>query len=198
MTAGHLCLGVWWAAQTLRFLQLALFGGPSRLGSGPSGLLLSQAHPWSHLLCCSPYILHREIPLAPPSTTTQNPATPHPSAAATLVSAAIASCWDWCRHLLPGPLCHCPLTGGSPPCVSHVTFPLCSEPSHGSYLTQYKSHSSEDDLDGPSVSGLSTSHVYLSDLISKHTLHSPAPGPLHLLSAWSRAFLRCPCSLLPL
>lgn len=102
----------------------------------------------------SSYTLDQQTPLALPSTTTQNLATPHLSTAATVVSATIVSCWDWCSHLLPGPFYRCPLAGGFPhtSCVSHITCLLSSKPSCGSHLTQYKSHSPESDLNSPSVS----------------------------------------------
>lgn len=57
---GHLCLGIWWASQTPRFLQLTLFRGPSCLVSGPSGLPLTRAHCWSYHHSALPLVSYIE------------------------------------------------------------------------------------------------------------------------------------------
>lgn len=165
---------------------------PFRLVNGPSVLLLAQSHldsaPSSYILIQTvrkSSCLHlQQVPRIWPFLT---------STAATVVSATIISCWDCCSFLLPGPLLlPLPLTGVSlhTSCVSQIEFLLCLKSSHGSHFTQCRCQGPKDDLEGPLVSGLPTLHVHLSYYISNHTRHIPASGPLHLLSAWSRAFPR--------
>lgn len=130
----------------------------------------------------------------------QNWATPYPSAAAAVVLTTIVSSWDCGGHLLPGPLpLPLPLTGGSthtPSKSGHI--PPLPKTLPGLPLTCCQCQDPDDDLGGPSASGLPVPCVRLSDFISKHSQHIPASGPLHLLSTCSRTLPRYPCGLVPL
>lgn len=142
---------------------------PSSPRSRPPPVLLMVPCPSSCLstswepsrFCSSSYVLHpnyQKILLAPPSPSTQNLATAHPSMAATMASATIVSCRDCCS---PPPQS---LASALAPDRWFPTHILC-ELDH--ILSLLKTLPSLLPHSGPSVSGLPTPHVHLSDLLSK-------------------------------